>query len=269
MRDRAIANEVLAVLGTGRQVEPFSARRPAIRLANAYRIARMISDLRATRGERPVGRKIGFTNRSAWPKFGARAPIWGYVYSTTVHDLGPSSRARLAGLAEPRIEPEIVFGLAGSPTPGMDERALAGCIAWVAHGFEIVQSIYPGWTPLPEDAVVGFGMHASLWIGARRPFPERSREWIGELPAFEVELFRNEETIARGNGADVFDGPLTALRSLVALLAADDHNPPLTAGEIVTTGSLTRAPPIAPGEVWTTRVAGIPLEGVRLALMAE
>jgi 2-oxo-3-hexenedioate decarboxylase len=53
------------------------------------------------------------------------------------------------------------------------------------------------------------------------------------------------------------------------VLEADTHNPPLAAGDIVTTGSLTRAPPIAGGEVWTTHVVGIPLEGVRLALTAE
>jgi 2-oxo-3-hexenedioate decarboxylase len=269
MDDRAIAEEALAVLWTGRQIEPFTGRYLAFTLADAYRVARMIRDERAARGEPPVGRKIGFTNRSAWPKFGGRAPIWGPIYSTTVHDLGPASQATLAGLAEPRIEPEIIFGLAASPTPDMDERALAGCIAWVAHGFEIVHSIYPGWTPLPADAVVGFGMHASLWIGPRHPFPSRASEWTGELATFDVELFRNEVLIDRGRGANVLDGPLSALRALIDVLAADTHNPPLAPGEIVTTGSLTRAPPIAAGEVWTTHVAGIPLEGVRLALSAE
>jgi hypothetical protein len=47
----------------------------------------------------------------------------------------------------------------------------------------------------------------------------------------------------------------------VAVLAVNPHNPALAASEIVTTGSLTRAQPIADGEVWTTRMTGIPLEG--------
>ena len=66
----------------------------------------------------------------------------------------------------------------------------------------------------------------------------------------------------------MLDGPLAALRALVEVLAVDPHNPPLAAGEIVTTGSLTRAAPIAPSEVWGTRMSGIPLEGARLALTA-
>jgi hypothetical protein len=49
----------------------------------------------------------------------------------------------LVGLADPRVEPEIVFKLAVAPTPGMDEGALLESIDWVAHGFEIVQSIFP------------------------------------------------------------------------------------------------------------------------------
>jgi 2-oxo-3-hexenedioate decarboxylase len=59
-------------------------------------------------------------------------------------------------------------------------------------------------------------------------------------------------------------GPLSALRHLVALLARDPINPPLAAGEIVTTGTLTRALPIAPGEIWTTALTGVGLAPLRV-----
>ena len=67
-----------------------------------------------------------------------------------------------------------------------------------------------------------------------------------------------------GRAANVLDGPVFALRHLVQLLAADPVNPPLAAGEIVTTGTLTRAFPVAAGETWTTELTGVPLEGARL-----
>jgi hypothetical protein len=35
-------------------------------------------------GARPVGRKIGFTNRAIWPKYGVHQPIWGTVYDETL-----------------------------------------------------------------------------------------------------------------------------------------------------------------------------------------
>jgi 2-oxo-3-hexenedioate decarboxylase len=266
MEDRAIADEVLAALRTGRQIAPLTRRHSDFTIADGYRIARMICDLRVAQGDRPVGRKIGFTNRDAWPKFKADAPMWGYLHASTLHDLMTASHASLERVAEPRIEPEIIFGLAEAPTPDMDDEALARCLAWVAHGFETVQSIYPGWDCLAADAVAGFGMHAALWIGPRHSIAARAGEWIRELTTCAAELFRNGASVDRGKGANVLGGPLKALRALVAVLAVDAHNPPLAAGEIVTTGSLTRAPPIAAGEVWTTAMTGIPLEGARLAL---
>jgi 2-oxo-3-hexenedioate decarboxylase len=89
-----------------------------------------------------------------------------------------------------------------------------------------------------------------------------------ELTTLEVELLCNDVPSDRGRGADVLDGPLTALRAIVALLATDAHNPALAAGEIITTGTLTRAPPIAAREVWTTRMRGTTLDGARLAVNA-
>ena len=64
----------------------------------------------------------------------------------------------------------------------------------------------------------------------------------------------------------MLDAPLNALRALVAVLAADPDNPPLATGEIVTTGSFTRAMPIASGEIWTTTLTGAALDGIRLEL---
>jgi 2-oxo-3-hexenedioate decarboxylase len=191
--------------------------------------------------------------------------MWGYLYDRTVHDLPKGSEgASLRGLAEPRIEPEIVFGLAAPPTPGMNEHALIGCIDWVAHGFEIVQSIFPNWTFLAADTIAGYGLHGALWIGPRHSVASRLVDWLPELSAFEVDLFRNRVLVDHGRAANVLDGPIFALRHLVELLAGDSLNPPLAAGEIITTGTLTRAFPVAGGEVWTTELTGVPLEGARI-----
>jgi hypothetical protein len=50
-------------------------------------------------------------------------------------------------------------------------------------------------------------------------------------------------------------------RHLVGLLARDPVNSPLATGDIVTTGTLTRAFPILPGESWSTTLHGIELGG--------
>jgi 2-oxo-3-hexenedioate decarboxylase len=255
-----IAAEAFGVLDTGHQIAPFSARCQNLGLNEAYHVTAAVRQLRETRGETPVGRKIGFTNRTTWPDY---APMWGYVYDRTVHHLTDiGGTFSLGGLVEPRIEPEIVFRIAAAPTPDMDGRALLGCVDGVAHGFEIVQSIYPGWAFTAPDAVAAFGLHGALLLGPWHPPTANQEEWEQALLTFTVDLLRHREVVDQGQASNVLGGPLPALRHLVDLLARDPVNPPLAAGEIVTTGTLTRVPPVAPGETWTTALTGIALGGI-------
>jgi 2-oxo-3-hexenedioate decarboxylase len=62
----------------------------------------------------------------------------------------------------------------------------------------------------------------------------------------------------------VLDGPISAIRYLMDVLAGLPDDPPLAAGEMITTGTLTRAMAIAPGQTWTTQVRGVALDGIRL-----
>jgi 2-keto-4-pentenoate hydratase len=260
----AIADEVLATLGSGRQVAPFTSRPHGLTLEESYRALALLDRKRVARGETRRGRKIGFTNRTIWAEYGVYAPIWGYVYDTTVHELSDAASLRLKDYAEPRIEPEIVFGLARAPSPDMDEGALITCIDWVAHGFEIVQSIFPGWRFSAADTVAANGLHGALLIGPRHTIGSHAAQWQDALPNFAIELLRDGNVIDRGHSTNVLDGPLSALRHLVALLARDPVNSPLAAGEIVTTGTLTRAMPVTAGETWSTALQGVALDGVRL-----
>ena len=60
---------------------------PTLDLKDAYNVTAAVRAQREARGERPIGRKIGFTNRTIWEEYGVYAPIWGYVYDRTVRDL--------------------------------------------------------------------------------------------------------------------------------------------------------------------------------------
>ena len=263
----AIAVGALEAMDGARQIAPFSVRFPGLTLEDAYRILARLCELRTARGERVIGRKIGFTNRTIWPEYGVYAPMWGFVFDATVRDLPPPRQAAqhpltLALFAEPRIEPEIVFRLAAAPSPDMDETALFGCIDWVAQGFEIVQSVFPGWKFTPVDTVIANGLHGALLLAPRHPAGFGSAtDWVSNLACFEIDLLRDGTVVDRGHAANVLDGPLSALRHLVGLLARDPVNSPLAPGDIVTTGTLTRAFPISPGESWGTRLHGIELGG--------
>ena len=238
---------------------------PRFDLDDAYRVTAAVRQMRETRGEIPLGRKIGFTNRTIWDEYQIGAPMWGYIYDRTVHDLDDvGTTVSLAGLAEPRIEPEIIFGLAAAPEPGMDERALLGCVDWVAHGFELVQSIFPRWEFTLPDTVAAYGLHGMLLVGPRHSLAEHGDDWLGNLSTFGIDLKRDGTVVDQGRASNVLGGPLSALRHLVEVLASDPVNPPLAAGEIVTTGTLTRAFPVAPGETWTTELTGVALDGIAI-----
>jgi 2-oxo-3-hexenedioate decarboxylase len=58
-----------------------------------------------------------------------------------------------------------------------------------------------------------------------------------------------------------------SLGYLVRTLAEQPELPPLGAGEIVTTGTLTDAQTLTAGQRWQTRIAGTPLAGLRLSLI--
>jgi 2-keto-4-pentenoate hydratase len=60
----AIAAEALAEVDDAREIAPFSAHYPGLTLDDAYRISARLCALRTARGERVIGRKIGFTNRA-------------------------------------------------------------------------------------------------------------------------------------------------------------------------------------------------------------
>jgi len=119
-----------------------------------------------------------------------------YVYDRTLYDI--AAPCPLAAFAEPKIEPEIMLGLSRAPSPGMHDAALLSCIAWVAHGFEIVQSIFPGWKFAPPDAVIVDGHHAALLIGPRNEIGAKARNGSARSPASRSSSFATAGSWTRG-----------------------------------------------------------------------
>lgn len=263
----AIAAETLAAVDGGTPLAPLAGRVPGFDLAAAYRISAEHRRLRLARGARLVGQKLGFTNRTIWPEYGVDAPIRGDLFDTTCHDIPTEGTVfDLSGLQEPKIEPEIALGMARAPEPGMDEAQLMACIGWVAHGVEIVQSPFPGWRFAAPDTVAAGALHGAYLMGPRLSVAGADpAEWARRLADFQVALEKDGEPADRGHASDVLGGgPLAALGHLIELLAADPDAPPFGPGSFLTTGTVTRALDIRPGESWQTRIAGLPLPGLSL-----
>lgn len=262
-----IADEVMALLGTMEQVEPFSRRYPGFGLGEAYDVVARVRDLRRARGENPIGRKIGFTNRAVWGNYAVSAPIWNYVFDRTVRAApGGQTTFVATGMPEPRIEPELVLHLARAPAPDASIQDLAACVDWVAPAFEIVYSIFPDWAFSAADAAAANGVHGGLVLGKRHWLSGVPSEDASALATFSVVLENDSGVRRDGHARNVLGGPLDALRFLIEEIVRYPSCEPLRTGEIVTTGTLTEAMPAVAGETWTCRFQGIDLEPLQLRL---
>lgn len=153
------ADLVLDAFGSKKLIGLFSDRNPSLDQDRAYAIAGEVHQRRVDRGEKPVGRKIGFTNRSIWSEWGLDAPIWGYMYDSTVqHAATGRAPIGIAHLIQPRIEPEIQLHFARTPPVTRDEAAILGCIDWIAHGFELVQCPFADWSFEVVDAIAAYAV---------------------------------------------------------------------------------------------------------------
>jgi 2-oxo-3-hexenedioate decarboxylase len=235
----------------------------------AYQQALAVRQLRLARGEQPRGFKIGFTNRSIWARYAVFAPIWGTVYDSTLHFCDGHAELTLSSTCQPRIEPEVVFGMRDTPVPGATLDDLFAAIDWVAPGFEIVQSHLPDWKFQAADTVADGSLHARLLVGPRLragDIASDATQLDALLAACRVTLLRDGLPVESGSGANVLDSPLRALHHFLGELRQCPGAPDLMPGDVVTTGTWTDAWPIVTGEQWQARFSA-PLPGLAVELV--
>ncbi|GAC1529169.1 MAG: fumarylacetoacetate hydrolase family protein [Ramlibacter sp.] len=256
-----LAQQMRTLRDEVRQAPPLTARHPGFGLQDGYAVAARVHAHRVNAGAVPRGRKIGFTNSRIWPEYDVHKPIWGHVYAHTLRD-GAAGRVTmsLAQYTEPKIEPEIAFGMRRAPVAGADMAALLACIEWVAPAVEIVQSHFPGWKLQAADTVADGGLHAALLLGQPIPLASLGNEAAQVLASLEVVLWRDGQQVEVGRGANVLGGPVAALAHLVDLLHTQGPDVALRAGEVVTTGTVTAAYAVRPGEHWRSQPLGAGLK---------
>jgi len=264
----AIALEMKTAQDSAHQIEPFTTRLPDFDLSAAYEVAHLIHCARLAEGARPVGRKIGFTNPDMWSKFGVCEPIWAHIYDTTVVRLNDTHTAcHLGRFVEPKIEPEIVFGFRAAPRSGAGLGEILNTIAWVAHGFEIVQSHFPGWRFQAPDTVADWALHATLLVGPPQPLPRLGSDVMAALESLTITLSCGDSHIETAKGSNVLGNPLSAIAHLLSVLAKQPDYATLQAGEIVLTGTVTTAQSVQAGEIWRSEVRGIALPGLTVEFL--
>ncbi len=264
-----LARQILAAKKQGRPIEQQPSSNAEFNLSDAYLVVDQLAKLRRSEGAAIAGRKAGFTNQARWPILKLDTMAWGYVFNDTVQYLsGNQGTFSLARTIAPRIEPEIVFKLL-HPAPAQPEnpRQMLEAVEWIALGYEIVDCPYPGWQFRPADMVAAFGFHTALLIGQPHPIAGNS-QLAEQLADLSVKLSKNGALAAAGRGENVYGSPLLSLMQVAKIIKGQPEAGPLAAGEVITSGTLTDAMPIAPGDEWTAEVEGLDLPGLTVNFTA-
>ena len=226
-------------------------------VSEAYQDALSVRSLRLARGEKPLGYKIGFTNRKIWDLYKVYAPMWGTVWDTTVtYSSNSQATLSLQNICQPRLEPEIVFGFKATPKANASLQDLYDSLDWLAPGFEIVQSHRPNWKFTAAETVADSGLHAKLAIGEKlhiSSFSSNAADLIKQLAQASAELFKGDQLVETGQGTNVLDSPLEALNYFVKELRDCPGATDIQPGDVVTTGTWTDAWPLNAGESWRVK----------------
>ena len=222
-------------------------------LADAYAVQDALVEVRESSGARRSGWKLGITSPVKQRVMGIAHPLFGRMFADGERASG--SRVDLAAFIAPRTEPELAIGLAGEIDPAMDRTALARAVGWIAPAIEITDSRYRSGTRTAVELVADNTSSAGYVIGPRIA--------VGDAPPFDAlatDLVRNGSIARHGSTADVLDHPLNALAALAVHLAA--HGLRARAGDVILSGAITDAIPVAAGDTIATRIAGLGIASV-------
>jgi 2-keto-4-pentenoate hydratase len=266
-----IARELTAAYAN-RQVWPVppSSRDSDFDLSAAYAVEAELVRLRRAAGHATVGRKVGYANKAVWRALKLETLVWAHIYDETVQfAAGNAPSLDIGRMYSPKIEPEIVFKLrSGIGDQGLGDAGVAlAAVEWIALGFEIIDCPFAEWKFQPSDFVAAYGLHAALIVGEPKPVDAATiPALVEQLAQFKVRLLKNGDVVADGSGRNSLRSPALCLGELAAAIARRMPDEPLSAGELVSSGTLTESQPIAPGETWSAVVDGIGLPPIALSI---
>jgi 2-keto-4-pentenoate hydratase len=264
----AIAKELLSAYETGQIVPTPPSARPGFDVNVAYEVEAMLKGSREAAGHRAVGRKVGYANKAMWRVLKLETLVWARMYEDTVHYSEGSSALALPHRRSLKVEPEIVFGLKQAITSEtLDAAAALESTEWLALGFEIIDCPFPEWKFQPSDFVASFGLHAALVIGERvQVHPETVGTLVDQLARFKVRVSKNGEFVEEGSGRNSLRSPALCLAELGAAVVRRFPDEPLSANEIISSGTLTAGHLTDKDDLWNAEVEGLPLPSLTLRL---
>lgn len=236
-----MARELYQARATRTPIPPLTDGDPTLDGHDGYAIQRELVELLVADGDSVIGYKAGLTSAPMRDMFGVKTPDYGPVLASTVYHDG----ARVPGDAfiAPKVEAEIVFRLGTSVKgPGVGVDAARGAVSEVMAGLEIVDSRIEGWRIRLADTIADLASNGAVVLADPVPAGDRDFRLTG------MAFSRNGELVATGAGAAALGDPAAVVAWLANVLG--ERGVTLEAGQLIMTGALHSAVPIAPGDTF-------------------
>lgn len=241
----ALAKQLETALLTRQTIPPLTETLGPLTPEQAYAIQSRWTTLRIAHGDCVVGRKIGLTSRAMQEQFGVREPDYGSLWASRYFPV-VNGHVEIPAelLIQPRIEGEIAF-LIGRRLqgPGVTLQQVLAATDAVALSVEIVDSRIEAWRIKLADTIADDASFGAFTVG-----PWSKRLLSEDLRTVGMLIHSNGDLAAEGLGAAALGHPARAVAWLANKLA--EFGIALEPGDIVLSGSLARALPAQPGDVF-------------------
>jgi 2-keto-4-pentenoate hydratase len=210
-------------------------------MADGYAIQRELVEMLLADGDRVVGYKAGLTSAPMQAMMGVSTPDYGPVLSSTVYQDGAD--LSVGAFIAPKVEAEIVFRL-GAPLkgPGVGVETAREAVAEAMAGLEIVDSRIEGWRIKLADTIADLASNGAVVLAG----PVEAGSCDFRLTG--MTFSRNGELVATGAGGAALGDPAAVVAWLANVLG--EHGVALEAGQLIMTGALHAAIPMAPGDTF-------------------
>jgi 2-keto-4-pentenoate hydratase len=234
-------------------ISPLTETHADLSVSDAYKIQSRWTELRQSRGEEIVGRKIGLTSKAIQQQLGVSEPDYGALWRSSFF-VAADGRVEIptSEFLQPRIEGEVAFlirdELSGSGITADDVLAATEACAL---GVEIVDSRISNWRIKLVDTIADNASYGGFTLGPwNRDLP------LTDLSALEMQIRLNGVLAAEGVGAAALGHPARSTAWLINKL--HELGVTLKPGDIVISGGITKMLPVSPGDEFVFSLTGQP-----------
>jgi len=225
-----------------RSIDSPSSAFGAISVEDAYDVQDMLIKHMLEKDERIVGWKVGATSHAVMEQLKIKEPFLGCMTSRSefsfLKEIKSSHFCKLA------VEGEIVFVMGKSlKGPGVTRTDVIQATAGIMGAVEFVDCRITDWQVTTAEAIADNALHAGIVLG---PFMKSVSGF--DLIHEGVVMYRNGHLQASACGVETLGDPLNVMVWLVNKLGTFGKE--LSAGAIVSTGSLTRFFFVEPRDVF-------------------